>query len=269
MPVAQCRSSPANHPTQCNVTVYGKDPNKGVTGVPGALQVTMVALPPAVIWDIVSQQFPAYLGIEKKPVGAAATDKNIAACKAAVLTLVGPPKVYNLEYNTDVAKRMGIPSNTLMLLEAMVAVNDGVRQLRAAVLQAEQDALALSEARGVFNHIFNGTAGGTYGEKLHQLIVQGFVALKSPHRGFMSSFEGPDDFGMSYELGGRLPDGYPRKLVLHVHCTYTGAVRAASIKYKDKERERGDGLALEPASLDHFVNYTYTNATVRGLLAFN
>ncbi len=251
------------------MTVIGKDPTKGVTGSPGALQLTMVPLSGAAVWDIVSQQFPAYFKIPKKPVSAAGADKNVASCKVAVMTLLGPGKVYALEYDTDTAKRMGIPSNSGMLLEAMVAVNEDVKQLRAAALQAEADVLALEQARGVYHHIVEGTANGTYGEKLRQLMAQGFVALKTPHRGFTSSHEGPDDFGMSYELGGRLPDGYPRKLVLHVHCTYTGAVRAASIKYKDKERERGDGLPLEPASLVHFVNLTYTNATVRGLLAFD
>ena len=251
------------------MTVIGKTGTTTVSPA-GDVQITLAPLKGDAVWDIVRQHFPAFLNVANKPVADAAKDKNLASCKAAVMTILGPPTVYQLEYPTDVAKRMGAPSNSQILLDAMVAVNAEVKKLREAVLQTEQDALALEQARGVYNHIVDGTAAGTYGEKLRLLRAQGFVTLKTPHRGFISSYEKqPDQFGMSYELAGRLPDGYPRKLVMHVHCTYTGAVRAASIKFKDQEKEKGDGLPLEPASLVHFENLTYTNATVRGLLPFN
>ena len=185
------------------------------------------------------------------------------------MTLLSPAKVYTLEYNTEHAKRLGVPTNLQILLDAMVAVSPDVKRLRDAILQTEQDALTLENSRSEYNHIVEGTAAGTYGAKLRLLRDRGHLTLKTPHRGFISGYEGPDQFGMSYELAGRLPDAYPRKLVLHVHCTYTGAVRAASIKYKDQERLKGDGLALEADALEHFNNLTYTNMTVRGLLPFN
>ena len=249
------------------MTVIGK--TAGGLGAKGEYAITAGKLEGGLVWELVRQQFPAFLNVASKPVSAAATDKDIASCKAAVMILLSPAKVYTLEYNTEHAKRLGVPTNLQILLDAMVAVSPDVKRLRDAVLQTEQDALTLENSRAEYNHIVEGTAAGTYGAKLRLLRDRGHLTLKTPHRGFISGYEGPDQFGMSYELAGRLPDAYVRKLVLHVHCTYTGAVRAASIKYKDQERLPGDGLALEADALVHFNNLTYTNMTVRGLLPFN
>lgn len=227
------------------------------------------------VWGVAREALAARL--EFKLTGEA--DKaRVAICQQAVQALVQSTTTnVTLVYSSTHTRMMGIPSNLDELVSAIIAVDPRLRGANDAITArkakaAEAVALKLEQARAAFTHIQNGTALGHYGEKLRALIEGGFAQLDAPHRRYMSSYEKGKSkdgiarapFGCSRRITGSVPGEWPanRALVLHQHCSWTGGITAASIKYEQGEEEGGGGLHLEPGQLSFFEDRDITRASM-------
>jgi hypothetical protein len=106
-------------------------------------------------------------------------------------------------------------------------------------------------------------AAGTYGEKLLALVASGYAVIEAPHRRVNSSWEkgakfsADRTFGLSRKIGGRIPDRFPTKLVVHTHNSYTGGILSASIKDLVGEELPGGNRMIESSAAQQFAHESY------------